>query len=303
MTVVMSDGARRAGIAGAIACTTIFALTVGLSFPLLSLVLEHQGISEAAIGINAAMTPLGIVLASPFYPRLIERFGSWQVAIGSLLLSALLILSMGLTRSFGAFLVLRLMLGMADVGIFIVSETWINQLARPETRGRVVGIYATALSVGFGAGPFTLALIGFQGFAPFAVGAVCCFLAIGVVLAAGLPAPGAHPAGGDLRLCLLGGRDAVAVSGLWSGGGFDGGGGDLGPVGGVSGQYGLAGTHRMVVGPYLAPSGDGALCTADRAGRGAVAGIARPVAAVSGRSVCLWRHGGGYLYHGDVGTG
>ncbi|MCE8509514.1 MFS transporter [Ruegeria pomeroyi] len=186
---VMTDKARRAGIAGAIACTTIFALTVGLSFPLLSLVLEDQGTSEAAIGVNAAMTPLGIMIASPFYPRLIERFGSWQVAVGSLLLSALLILALGLTRSFGAFLVLRLALGMADVGIFIVSETWINQLARPETRGRVVGIYATALSVGFGAGPFTLALIGFQGFAPFAVGAACCVLAIGVVLAVRAHAP------------------------------------------------------------------------------------------------------------------
>ncbi|SDE19847.1 MFS transporter [Ruegeria marina] len=185
----MTDRARHAGIAGAIACTTIFALTVGLSFPLLSLVLEQQGTSEAAIGINAAMTPLGIMLASPFYPRLIERFGTWQVATGSLILSALLILSLGLTRSFGAFLVLRLALGMADVGIFIVSETWINQLARPESRGRVVGIYATALSVGFGAGPFTLALIGFQGFAPFAVGAACCALAMVVVLAVRAHAP------------------------------------------------------------------------------------------------------------------
>ena len=32
-----------AGIVGAIACTTIFALTIGLTYPLLAFVLEAQG--------------------------------------------------------------------------------------------------------------------------------------------------------------------------------------------------------------------------------------------------------------------
>ena len=60
-------------ILGAIACATIFALTIGLTFPLLSFVLlsfvlQTQGYSDAAIGFSAAMTPLGVLVASPVYP-------------------------------------------------------------------------------------------------------------------------------------------------------------------------------------------------------------------------------------------
>ncbi len=184
------DPSATAGIVGAIACTTIYALTIGLTFPLLSFVLDAAGHSETAIGINAAMTPVGVLVASPFYPRVIRRFGAWRVAVGCLAGSGLLLLLMGLAPVYGALLLLRLALGVVDVGIFIVSETWINQLARPATRGRVIGLYATALSAGFAAGPLILSVTGIDGLTPFAVGALGCAAAIPIVLAIRHTAPG-----------------------------------------------------------------------------------------------------------------
>lgn len=171
------------GIVGAIACTTIFALTIGLTYPLLSFVLERAGYSETAIGINAAMSPLGVVLASPVYPRIIERFGGWQVATTCMVLSGGLILLMGHYQSFAALLGLRLLLGIVDIGIFITSETWINQLAPPKSRGRIIGLYATALAAGFGAGPLLLSLTGAETFLPFLLGGGFCVLSALVVWA------------------------------------------------------------------------------------------------------------------------
>ena len=167
-----------AGIVGAIACTTIFALSIGLSYPLLSFILEGLGHSEFEIGINAAMTPLGVLLASPFFPRIVNRFGSWQVAIICLIIVASVIFMMGLFKNFTAIMVLRLLLGMADAGVFIISETWINQLADKRSRGRIIGIYVTALSAGFGAGPLTLSLTGVDGLTPFLMGTGFCSVAI-----------------------------------------------------------------------------------------------------------------------------
>ncbi|MEL6314365.1 MAG: MFS transporter [Pseudomonadota bacterium] len=178
------------GIMGAIACTTIFALTIGLTYPLLSFVLERAGYSETAIGINAAMTPIGIVVASPFYPRIIRRFGAWQVAATCLAASGTLVLAMSLTEIYALLLVLRFLLGIVDVGVYIVSEAWINQLADPKTRGRTVGLYATALAAGFGLGPLLLSVTGSEGFLPFAIGAGACYLAIFAVLAIRHATPG-----------------------------------------------------------------------------------------------------------------
>ena len=178
------------GILGAIACTTIFALTIGLTYTLLSFVLERAGYSETAIGINAAMTPIGIVVASPFYPKVIRQFGAWQVAATCLAASGTLVLAMSLTEIYALLLVLRFLLGIVDVGVYIVSEAWINQLADPKTRGRTVGLYATALAAGFGLGPLLLSVTGSEGFLPFAIGAGACYLAIFAVLAIRHATPG-----------------------------------------------------------------------------------------------------------------
>ena len=42
------------GIVGAIACISVFALTIGLTYPLLAFILAAQGYGETAIGFNAA---------------------------------------------------------------------------------------------------------------------------------------------------------------------------------------------------------------------------------------------------------
>ena len=179
-------------ILGAIACATIFALTIGLTFPLLSFVLQTQGYSDAAIGFSAAMTPLGVLVASPVYPRIIRRFGDWQVVAVCLVATGLVILMMGLWANFAVFLLLRFLLGVFDSGVFIISETWINQLASTRSRGRIVGLYATSLSTGFGLGPLILAWTGSESFLPFAIGSACCALALVVVLAVRRASPGMH---------------------------------------------------------------------------------------------------------------
>ena len=171
------------GIVGAIASVAIFALTIGLTYPLLAFVLEAQGYDETAIGVSAAMTPLGILLASPLLPRVTQRFGAWQVAVTCLAANAGLLLLLGATQDYFAYLPLRFLLGVADCGVFVISETWINQLAPRHLRGRIIGIYATALSAGFAAGPLILSGTGVEGSAPFAIAALLCGGAIAVVLA------------------------------------------------------------------------------------------------------------------------
>ena len=64
-----------------IACLSAFDVTLGLSYPLLSLILEARGVPAAWIGANAAMTPLGLMLAAPAVLPMARRTGSWQLAL------------------------------------------------------------------------------------------------------------------------------------------------------------------------------------------------------------------------------
>ena len=77
------------------ACTAIsvFGFALGITYPLLSLLLEADGVSTSMIGVNAAMMPIGILLFSPVLPILSNRFGSRTVAITAAIITAMLLLA------------------------------------------------------------------------------------------------------------------------------------------------------------------------------------------------------------------
>ena len=172
------------GVSASIAAIGVFCLTTGLSYPLLALLLEDMGTSTGLIGLNAAMTPLGIIVSSPFIPPLARRFGAWQICVFSLFLAATLLLMLAAFKNVMIWFALRFLLGVANSIIFITSEAWINQLAEPRIRGRIIGLYGTIAAGGFALGPLALAIIGSQGWLPFLVGITGICLALPIVITA-----------------------------------------------------------------------------------------------------------------------
>ena len=172
------------GVTASIAAIGVFCLTTGLSYPLLAYLLEGMNVSTGLIGLNAAMTPLGIIVSSPFIPPLARRFGAWYLCIFSLCLAAVLLLLLGLFKDATIWFALRFLLGIANAIIFITSEAWINQLAEPAMRGRIIGLYSTIAAAGFALGPLALAIIGSQGWLPFLVGIAGICLALPIVFMA-----------------------------------------------------------------------------------------------------------------------
>jgi MFS family permease len=179
----MSENANK-GIIASITAIGVFCLTTGLSYPLLALILENRGTSTVLIGLNAAMTPLGIIVSSPFIPMLARRLGAWFLCVASLCLAAVLLVLLGVFRDVMIWFPLRFLLGVANTVIFITSEAWINQLAEPGIRGRTIGFYNTIAAAGFALGPLALAVIGSQGWLPFLVGVAGILMALPIVVMA-----------------------------------------------------------------------------------------------------------------------
>lgn len=151
------------------AVVAVFAMGTGVSYPLLSLLLARQGYSAWEIGLNAAMMPLGLCLLSPALLPLAERIGMVILGIASTAGTAALIMGLWLFPQIEVWYLLRFLLGGTIAGAFVISETWINQLATPDNRGRVIGLYATVVAAGFALGPATIAILGPDGVLPFAI--------------------------------------------------------------------------------------------------------------------------------------
>lgn len=171
--------ANTRNLVAACAAITVFGFAFGMTYPLLSLILESRGVSSDMIGINSAMMPIGILLFSTVIPVAAKRFGARNVAITAAIVTALVILSYKVFDTLAAWFLIRLVQGMTISTLFVLSEAWIVGSAGDQNRGKIVAIYASVLSASFGAGPLLISFIGIEGWTPFLLGAAV--VAIGVI--------------------------------------------------------------------------------------------------------------------------
>jgi MFS family permease len=164
-------------LAAAIASVTVFGLSVGQAGPLLSLLLEQRGTDATLNGLNAGATFIGVLIGPLLTPRLIRRCGIRDFLLICFALDIALFLAMKPLDSITAWFVLRPLNAAVGSSIFTAGEAWINQLAGDAGRGRILGVYAAALSAGFGLGPLILSVTGVVGWPPFVANAVISALA------------------------------------------------------------------------------------------------------------------------------
>jgi MFS family permease len=147
-------------IAVVAAIATLFTAMQGLSYPLLAVVLDRRGAQSGFIGLNTAMMPLGMILAAPLAAPLMHRIGGRALAAISILAAVVGFMMIGAITNPWAWMPLRLLLGFSLACLFVVSDTWMIELATEEVRGRVLGFYSMLQSVGFALGPALLLLVG-----------------------------------------------------------------------------------------------------------------------------------------------
>lgn len=166
------DRQRWINLFAAIAAITVFGFALGLMFPILSLVMEKNGVSPEVIGYNTAMQPFGMLLAGFIVPHVTRRYGTKPVAIAAALLTAALIVTYPFIPIFWGWFAMRVVQGFAVAILFSVSEAWVVEAAAGPARSRIMAVYTGVLSVSFGLGPALISVTGIDSFLPFAIGAL-----------------------------------------------------------------------------------------------------------------------------------
>jgi len=145
-------------------------LALGVSMPLVSLRLESWGYGAFAIGVMAAMPAIGVLLGASVSSHLAARFGTARLMALCLWAGALSIGLLALLPSYPVWLVLRLMIGVSLTIVFILGESWINQLVVEQWRGRLVALYGSTYALSQLSGPLLLAAVGTEGDYGFWIG-------------------------------------------------------------------------------------------------------------------------------------
>lgn len=130
----------------------------GLQGSLLGVRANLEGFDATTIGIIMSGYYLGFFISSIITPRLVSQVGHIRVFAAYASLASAAILVHTLLPSALLWMALRFLSGLAIAGLFVVSESWLNQTATNETRGKIFSIYMMISSGAVAIGQFALPL-------------------------------------------------------------------------------------------------------------------------------------------------
>ena len=146
-------------------------LALGVSMPLVSLRLEAWGYGSFAIGVMAAMPAIGVLVGASVASRLASRLGTAASMRLCLWGGALSIGLLAVLPSYPIWVLLRLLIGVVLTIVFILGESWINQVVVEQWRGRLVALYGSCYALSQLSGPLLLGALGTDADYGFWVGA------------------------------------------------------------------------------------------------------------------------------------
>jgi MFS family permease len=187
-----SLNAQQSGAAGSWALFVGIALLMignGLQGTLLGIRSELEGFSGFATGVVMTCYFVGFLAGSRAAMRALAAVGHIRVfaALASMASTATLVHAVTITPVTWA--LMRFTTGLCIAGLFVVVESWINELATNATRGRLLALYMAVTMGGVACGQFLLNLADPRGFELFVVASVLVSLALVPVSLSGGGAP------------------------------------------------------------------------------------------------------------------
>ena len=107
-----------------------------------------EGFSATELAVVTSGYFMGFLSGAQIAPRMIRRVGHVRVfaALGSFMSAGLI--AMPLLTEPWAWTLLRLLVGFCMSGIYVTAESWLNDAATNETRGKVLSAYMIAQTLG-----------------------------------------------------------------------------------------------------------------------------------------------------------
>ncbi|WP_138417981.1 MFS transporter [Aquibacillus sediminis] len=157
-----------------IGLVTISGFSQGMILPLLAVILEQAGVPSSVNGLHATGLYIGVLIASPFMEKPLQRVGYKPLILTGGLLVILSLTFFTLWESLWFWFILRLLIGVGDQMLHFGTQTWITSTSAPERRGRNIAYYGLFFSVGFSIGPLMTRLLAIHQSLPFIIAAVLC---------------------------------------------------------------------------------------------------------------------------------
>ncbi|GAG42482.1 unnamed protein product, partial [marine sediment metagenome] len=126
----------------------ILMLGDGLQGTLLAVRADLEGFSTTLTGLVMSSFYIGFLAGSILTPKITAKVGHIRVFAALAALASASILMHALFIQVPVWIALRLVSGFCFAGLYIVAESWLNDRATNETRGKLLSLYMVVTYIG-----------------------------------------------------------------------------------------------------------------------------------------------------------
>ncbi len=156
----------------------LMGLAMGMFFPLIPLRLDEAGVSAGLVGLNAASSSVATLVVAPLIGYILSRRGYSRALLLGISVFLLSTLAMSLLENYWYWTGLRFIAGLGIALHWVVIESWLNQAAADDKRGRILSIYMAGVIGGNAAGAALLNFFGTSGAIPFYIITILSLLSL-----------------------------------------------------------------------------------------------------------------------------
>ncbi len=136
----------------------ILMLGDGLQATLLAVRADQEGFSATITGLIMSSFYIGFLAGSLLAPQIMRQVGHVRVFAAFAAMASAAILVHAVFIQVWVWIALRLISGFCFAGLYVVAESWLNECATNQTRGKLLSIYMVVTYVGVGLGQLMLNL-------------------------------------------------------------------------------------------------------------------------------------------------
>lgn len=125
---------------------------IGLLGTYLPLRLTTEGVSAQIVGYVMSLYFFGMFVGAFYCHKLVKSVGHIRAFAAFAALTTAIVLLHGLYFSPIVWGMLRFFAGLSTIGLYMVIESWLNECAEPQSRGRVLSIYMALSYLGMSVG-------------------------------------------------------------------------------------------------------------------------------------------------------
>lgn len=161
----------------------------GLQGTLLGLRGDIEGFSTPLMSVIMAAYFGGLLVGSYFVPAVIRRVGHVRVfAAFASLISAVMILYPAIAHPI-PWILGRFVVGFCFSGVYVTAESWLNDAADNENRGKALSLYLIVMTLGLAASQVFILIGEPSGYLPFVIASIAVSISFAPILLSISPVP------------------------------------------------------------------------------------------------------------------